>query len=69
MLQLVSEQIGLSGQASNVVYPFVRDKCVQHCRYLLLSHRLFAGVGLKQVGEKLVLLLDVSSVNNWFGVL
>ena len=54
---------------SNVVYPFVRDKCVQHCRYLLLSHRLFAGVGLKQVGEKLVLLLDVSSVNSWFGIL
>ena len=54
---------------SNIVYPLVRDKCVQHCRYLLFSSRLVAGVGLKQVGEKLVLLLDVSSVNSWFGVL
>ena len=50
---------------SNVVYSSVRDKCVKHCRYLLFSDRLFAGVGLKLSGGEAVLLGYVSVVGCW----
>ena len=50
---------------SNVAYSCVRDKCVKHCRYLLLSSCLFAGVGLNLSGGEAVLLGYVSVVSCW----
>ena len=35
---------------------------------IYFSNLLYAGVGLKQVGEKLFLLLDVLGVEAWFSV-
>ena len=62
MLQLVSEQVGPSGQVveselSNVVYPLVRDMCVEHCQCFLLL--ILCRIGWKLSGGEALLLKSV----------
>ena len=60
MLQLVSEQVGLSGQVVYLCYSPVCDMYVKTLSIIVLFS--ICRLGMKQVGEKRLLLLDIPAV-------
>ena len=57
---MVSEQVGLSGQVVYLCYSLVFDMCVKTLSILVFF--FICRLGLKQVGEKRLLLLDIPAV-------